>query len=102
MVQRFVHGVLGLVLTAALASAQTLTVPTTINSGDDISIGYCDSARAGQTIVVRIVLATPELVESEVLIHLDQKGRGSITWTVPEGWGVTFNAPGCRQVSRAL
>jgi len=102
MVQRFALGVLGLLFTTALASAQTLTVPATINVGDDINIEYQDASQAGQTIIVRIAVATPELVETEVIIHLDQNGRGSVGWTVPEGWGVTFNAPGCRQVSRAL
>ena len=102
MLQRFVPGVLGLVFCAAMASAQTITVPATISAGDDISIGYSDSSRAGQTIVVTIDTYTTEHHVVEVFIHLDQAGRGTVTWTVPDVDTVMFNAPGARQVTRAL
>lgn len=102
MVKQWAAGFLGMLLSAATAMAQALTVPTSISSGDTISIAYHDQARAGQTITVRIDQVGLESSEIEVFIHLDQDGRGTVSWTVPDLISVAFNAPGVRQITRAL
>lgn len=102
MFQRFTAGVVAVVLSTAMAAAQTLTVPQNINVGDTVSIGYSDPGRAGQTITVTVDLRLPEIVVTEIYIHLDQSGNGSVTWTAPEGFGVAFNAPGVREIARVF
>lgn len=102
MVHRFVSGLLGVVLSAAMAAAQSLSVPASLAAGQDINIEYADRSRAGQTVTVTIDEYTDHRVIVELTIHLDQSGRGSVTYSVPDVDTVAFNAPGARQVTRAL
>jgi hypothetical protein len=97
------HSAVGLTMAlalAALAPAQSLTVPQNINAGDEIVIGYENPARAGQTIYIVIAVSNPGLTITEVPVVLDNKGRGSISYVVPDVFAIAFNAPDCRQVTR--
>jgi len=102
MNKQHAFGLSAVLALASLASAQSMTVPQNMEIGDEISIGYHNAARAGTTIYVTVVVALPELSIIEIPIHLDQKGRGEVSWTIPDALGVTFNAPGCRQITRML
>lgn len=102
MGQQLGFGIAAVLALASLASAQQMSVPREMEIGDDVTIGYADAARAGQTIYVTIAVSLPEISVIEIPIHLDQKGNGEVSWTVPDALGVTFNAPGCRQITRML
>mgnify|MGYP000913294759 CR=1 FL=1 len=102
MGQQLGFGIAAVLALASLASAQQMSVPREMEIGDDVTIGYTDAARAGQTIYVTIAVSLPEISVIEIPIHLDQKGNGEVSWTVPDALGVTFNAPGCRQITRML
>lgn len=87
---------------SALALAQaTLSVPENLVVGDDVTISYSDPARAGQTITVKITGGFPETTEY-LDIHLDEQGRGSVTWTVPDWASAHFNAPGVSETTRLI
>jgi hypothetical protein len=102
MLQRFVSVWLGVALSTTIASAQTISVPNVINVGDDIEIGFTDASKAGQTVLIRISIASPSWSHVEVAVQLDKRGCGSVSWTVPAADAVAFNAPDARQVTRML
>jgi hypothetical protein len=84
---------------ATSASAQSssqprLDVPKLMNAGKSVSIGYTNPAMAGQTVIIEVDNGMRRETQTAVIeIHLDAKGRGSATWTVPQWFGANFNAP---------
>ena len=103
MFDRFTAGVLGVVLSAALASAQaTISVSggAVLTAGDSVQITYENRARANGTVVVVVDDGElPNTTQVEIVIQLDAQGRGVGTWSVQSWWVANFNAPGARQVS---
>ena len=100
---------LGTVVVASLLFAgtsraqATITVPATASVGEEITIGYSDASKAGQTVTVQIDNGGyPEVVTQEVQIKLDQDGKGSVQWTVPDWIGAAFNAPGAAEQTMAI
>lgn len=102
MVQRFVPGLLGVLLFAGMAAAQKLTVPEgVLRVGQTIEISYSNRALALGEVVVTIDDGDgPEAKKIEVVIKLDARGAGSATLTVPDWWKLTFNVEGCKEVTR--
>lgn len=96
----FAFGLTTIFALAALAPAQSLTVPQNINAGEVITIVYDNPGRAGQTVPITIAVSNPGITTIEVPVVLDSRGRGSITYLVPDALSVMFNAPECRQVTR--
>lgn len=75
--------------------AQSLTVSPggTLQGGSHASLTYVNSSRAGQTIVVTVTGGSPTTTQ-EVVIHLDDTGRGTGSWSVPTTWDeAAFSAP---------
>ena len=102
MASRLLAGLLSGAMLVAIAQAQSISVPSTLHSGDEVNLSYSDPSRGGQTIVIRVCVYNPDAQIVELQVHLDKSGRGSVAWTVPEGMAVTFNAPGIREVNRVL
>jgi hypothetical protein len=97
-----VFGAFGSLLLSAVVSAQALNVPANVNSGQAITIGYSNSARPGETVMIRVCIYNPEPCVIEVPVTLGSDGSGSTSWTVPAGFAVTFNAPSVKEVARAM
>lgn len=103
MVHRFVSGLLGVVLSAAMAAAQSLSVPSgVLAAGSKVEIGYSNPARANGSVVIVMDNGEVPLQRVELVVHLDGRGNGKVSWIVPEWWGVSFNADGAREVTRAI
>ena len=84
---------------SSVAMAQTLTVTPgpVLPRGGNATISYEDPTRAGLQIAIVITGGFPE-GSTTVTITLDNTGKGSFDWTVPNGWrNASFNAPGCQQ-----
>lgn len=101
---RVLSGLGTVLLLAASAMAQVMTVTAgVLRVGQKVEITYADPNRAGDVITVTIddgSRPTPHLVEVD--IHLDQTGKGSVNWTVPDWWSASFNAPGVQEITRAI
>jgi hypothetical protein len=96
---------LGMLVFAAVASAQAVMTVTqgSLQIGQTIEITYSDPNRKGEVITVEIddgSRPTPTIVE--VYVHLDQAGKGSVTWTVPAWRSAAFNAQGVDQITRSI
>lgn len=91
-------------LVAGLAAAQEIKVPDgPLHVGQDITITVSDPSRANGSIIVTIDNGDPaDPQKVEVEIKLDGSGTGSANWTVEDWWSASFNAPGCKQVSRSV
>ena len=104
MMQRFVPSLLGVLLTAVVASAQQMTVTAgVLRQGQSVDITYSDPARPLGVIVVTIddgAYPVPNIVE--VVIHLDARGNGTAVWTVPGWLNAAFNANGVREQTRFI
>lgn len=91
-------------LVAGLAAAQEIKVPDgPLQVGDTIQITVSDPSRANGSIVVTIDNgdpADPQKVDIEV--KLDASGTGTGSWQVGDWMTATFNAPGCKEVSRLV
>jgi hypothetical protein len=89
---------------AGLAAAQEIKVPDgPLQVGKTIDIAVNDPSRANGSIVVTIENSDPSNSEKlEVEIKLDASGNGVAQWTVPDWVGAAFNAPGCKEVTRAI
>ncbi len=105
MLQRFVSGMVAILVCAAVSVAQCMKVSggAVLHQGDTVTVAYTDTSKPNGTIVVTIDDgAFPNPTYTEVVIHLDGAGNGSFDWVVP-GWATAhFNAPGCREVTRAI
>jgi hypothetical protein len=103
MLQQFVRGVLGVVLATAMVIAQasmSVTGGSVLSSGQSVQITYSDPSRANGLVVIVIddgEFPTPTYIEVPIL--LDARGKGTVSWVVPEWWFVHFNAPGVREVT---
>ena len=104
MLQRFVPGLLGILVCAPFVSAQKLTVTAgPLQVGQTIEITYSNPALANGEIVVTIDSGPgPNAERIEVSIKLDAGGKGSTTWTVPDWWQAHFNVDGAKEVTRAI
>ena len=94
--------VAGLFSVAAAAQA-TIDVPEGLTAGQGVTVTYSDPSRSGGSVVLEIDnggFPIPILVE--ITIHLDSKGQGSIDWLVPIWSCASFNAPGAKEVTRAI
>lgn len=105
MFSRFTAGMVGVVLSTALASAQSMSVSggAVLGAGDQVQITYENRARANGSVVIHIdngEFPTPTF--AEVIIQLDAQGKGTGTWVVPSWWTVHFNADGVREETRAV
>lgn len=91
-------------LVAGLAAAQEIKVPDgPLHVGQDITITVSDPSRANGSIIVTIENSDPTNSEKlEVEVKLDASGNGVAPWTVPDWVGAAFNAPGCKEVTRAI
>ena len=89
---------------AGLVAAQQIKVPDgPLQVGKTIEITVNDPSRANGSIVVTIENSDPTNSEKlEVEIKLDASGNGASQWTVPDWIGAAFNAPGCKEVTRAV
>lgn len=89
---------------AGLAAAQEIKVPEgPLQVGQNITITVSDPSRANGSIIVTIENSDPTNSEKvEVEIKLDASGNGVAQWTVPDWVGAAFNAPGCKEVTRAV
>lgn len=91
---------------APVAAAQqgTIAVPAgPLAAGSTITIGFSNPALAGQTVTIDIDGATlPEPEFTKVEITLDASGKGSVEWTVPGWFAVSFNGPGAYEVTRII
>lgn len=105
MLQQFVRGVLGVVLATAMVVAQASMSVTSglLKVGEAVQITYSDPSRANSVVVVQVDDGRfPVATIYEVVIHLDSKGTGTVSWTVPDCDMLRFNAPGVRQLSRVV
>jgi hypothetical protein len=103
MVHRFVSGLLGVVLSAAMAAAQSLSVPSgVLAAGKEIEITYSNPARANGSVVIVLDNGEIPLERIELVVPLDGRGHGKVRWVVPNWWWVSFNADGAREVTRAV
>lgn len=93
--QRIVRAVLGAVLFAAAAVAQSMTVtPNPLRSGGAASISYTNAAKANSTVTVFVTGGFPVPTTQEVVIQLDAQGHGVGTWQVANWRSATFSAAG--------
>lgn len=106
MLQRFVSGMVAMLVCAAVSVAQATMKVTdgVLHVGQSVSISYSDPSRANATIVVSVDDGeVPNATIVEVVIHLDSNGSGSADWTVPKGWWrAAFNAANVREQTRAI
>jgi hypothetical protein len=89
---------------AGLAAAQEIKVPYgPLQVGKTIEISVNDPSRANGSIVVTIDNGDPVNPEKvEVEVKLDASGSGSANWTVGDWLEASFNAPGCKEVTRSV
>ncbi len=106
MLQRFVSGMVAMLVCAAVSVAQATMKVTdgVLCVGQSVSISYSDPSHANGTIVVTVDDGEiPNTTVVEVVIHLDSNGSGTANWTVPKGWwSAAFNAPDVREQTRAI
>lgn len=106
MFNRFAAGVLGVVLSAALASAQaTMSVSggAVLTAGDTVQITYQNPAKTNGSVVIRIDDgAFPNPTYVELTVHLGKDGKGTVSWVVPAWWCASFNADGVKEINRAI
>lgn len=91
-------------LLVGLAAAQEIQVPSgPLQVGKAIEIKVSDPSRANGSIVVTIDNGDPISPDKiEVEVKLDASGNGSANWTVGDWLQASFNAPGCKEVSRSV
>jgi hypothetical protein len=89
---------------AGLAAAQEIKVPDgPLQVGQNITITVSDPSRANGSIIVTIDNGDPaDPQKIEVEIKLDGSGNGTGSWQVGDWLTATFNAPGCKEVSRLI
>lgn len=89
---------------AGLAAAQQITVPAgPLQVGKTVQITVSDPSRANGSIVVTIDNGDPVNPERvEVEVKLDASGNGAADWTVGDWLEASFNAPGCKEVTRSV
>lgn len=85
---------------AAMAAAQTITVPEELVAGQTVTIGLSDSGNAGKTVIVTVTSENND--SKEVEIQLDGSGNGSGSFTVPPWGEAHFTAPGASEVVREI
>ena len=94
---------LGLLAGAAPAQGKLHLPPGVLVAGSSVTVGLVDPARAGETVVV--VLdggGYPDEVQVCVVIRLDERGRGTAKWLVPDWDGVRANTEGAGEVTRPI
>jgi hypothetical protein len=89
---------------AAMAQAALTVGPSQLHVGDKALISYSDPTRAGQTITVNInsggIGLEPIVVQ--LTLHLDQSGKASTAWLVPDWFLANFSGPGTNTISRGI
>ncbi len=104
MLQRFTTGLAGVLLSLAIAQAQSLTITAgTLRVGQSVDIHYSNPAKANGVVTVLIDDGDyPQATVVEVTIHLDASGKGATTWTAT-GWSVAhFNVDGVKEQTRTI
>ena len=83
--------------------------PGILTEGGTAEIEVIDPTRAGQSIVVTVFNGAPSYGNPQyqyVEIQIDDDGRGTGTWPVPNDpstwWGAEFSAPGCDGTTRPI
>lgn len=91
-------------LLATLAAAQEIRVPQgPLHVGQNITITVSDPSRANGSIIVTMDNGDPaDPQKIEIEIKLDASGNGTANWQVEDWLTATFNAPGCKEVSRLV
>lgn len=102
---RVMSGLLGMILLAAMASAQAVMTVTkgVLQVGQTVEVTYSNPNMKGQTVTIEVddgTRPTPTVVL--LYIHLDQAGKGSTKWTAPAWWTAAFNAPGVNEIMRCI
>jgi len=85
----------------AAAQGRLLVPKGALTAGTPVTVTIDDPSHAGQAVV--LVLdggGYPGRVFVEIQVQLDAKGKGRVTWKVPDWHSVRFNTAGADEVTR--
>ncbi len=78
----------------------TISVPTTLESSQQIVVSVSGSSRVNETITVSV--DDGEQNSDEIEIDINGEGSGSNTWTVPTWERANFRDDHCNEESRPI